>query len=177
MTTLSREALLEILSQRYTAKHYDRSRKISDEDWAALLESVRLSPSSLNLQPWRLVVVSDEAQKERLLAGIKDFNQQRVRDASHLLIFTIPLDINDEDLDQLLSQETIDGRFKDGQTSPDKMRRAAIDAYRQNPGIPTWAAEQVYLAAGMITFAASALGIDSTILGAFITISSTNSLT
>lgn len=47
---MNREDVLQLLRTRYTTKHYDASRPVSDEDLAVLLEALRLSPTSVNGQ-------------------------------------------------------------------------------------------------------------------------------
>ena len=54
--------MLDIVRQRYTTKHYDETKRISDEDFGKLAEVLRLSPSSVNSQPWHWFVAdTDEA--------------------------------------------------------------------------------------------------------------------
>lgn len=45
-------SMLELVKHRYTAKRYDANKPISDETLNDLLEVLRLSPSSVNIQPW-----------------------------------------------------------------------------------------------------------------------------
>jgi len=55
--------IIEDLLWRHTAKKYDASKKISQEDLNVLFEAIRLSASSINSQPWKLVVIeSGEAR-------------------------------------------------------------------------------------------------------------------
>ena len=42
--------MLKLIRERYTTKHYDATRRVSDEDMADLMEVLRLSPSSLNIE-------------------------------------------------------------------------------------------------------------------------------
>lgn len=44
--TVTREEALEIFARRRATRAYDPDRRISDEDFAAILEFARLSPSS-----------------------------------------------------------------------------------------------------------------------------------
>ena len=52
---------LEIVRQRYTTKHYDKTKPLTDEEVATLLEVARLSPSSVNAQPWHFFVARTES--------------------------------------------------------------------------------------------------------------------
>lgn len=59
---------LEIVRQRYTTKHYDKTKPLTDEEVATLLEVARLSPSSVNAQPWHFFVARTEEAKKTLIA-------------------------------------------------------------------------------------------------------------
>ena len=76
---------LKLAQTRYTTKHYS-SKRVSDEDIAKLKEILRLAPSSINSQPWQFVFISDEATKEAF-AKVSLTNEERVRKASHLVVF------------------------------------------------------------------------------------------
>ena len=77
--------MLKLIRERYTTKHYDATRRVSDEDMADLMEVLRLSPSSVNAQPWHFFVAGSAEAKARLMPAILDFNQPRVADASHFV--------------------------------------------------------------------------------------------
>lgn len=54
---LTRDQALEIFKRRVSVRYYDPARKISAEDFAAILDFGRLSPSSVGCEPWQFVVV------------------------------------------------------------------------------------------------------------------------
>ncbi len=76
---------LELAKNRYTTKYYS-TKRISDEDIAQLKEILRLAPSSINSQPWQFVFIDDAATKEAF-AKVSLNNEDRVRNASHLVVF------------------------------------------------------------------------------------------
>ena len=54
---------LNTAKTRYTTKAYDASKKIPKEQFEKLLEILRFSPSSVNIQPWHfLIAETDEAK-------------------------------------------------------------------------------------------------------------------
>ena len=55
-----------IVRGRYAAKMFD-GRKISESDMNKLFEIIWYAPSSFNIQPWKIVVVTDQKVKEKLL--------------------------------------------------------------------------------------------------------------
>jgi len=81
---MTREQALEIFKRRVSVRYYDPARKISAEDFAAILDFGRLSPSSVGCEPWQFVVVQNAALREK----IKPFAwgmQASISDASHVV--------------------------------------------------------------------------------------------
>ena len=62
---LTREQALEIFKRRVSVRYYDPARKISAEDFAAILDFGRLSPSSVGCEPWQFVVVQNTTLREK----------------------------------------------------------------------------------------------------------------
>lgn len=67
----------QIISGRRSIRNYDPSVKISQEEMAEILREATMAPSSVNLQPWRFVVIDSEEGKETLKPLAK-FNQTQV---------------------------------------------------------------------------------------------------
>ena len=65
--------LLNISKSRYTTKAYDPNRKIPHEQFARLLEILRLTPSSINIQPWHFFIAENTNAKERIAQALPDF--------------------------------------------------------------------------------------------------------
>ena len=74
----------DIVMQRYATKKFD-GRKISEEKIGELLELVRFAPSALNLQPWKIKIVTDQKIKDQLRPATND--QEQITSCSHLLVF------------------------------------------------------------------------------------------
>lgn len=149
-------AFKEIVLQRYAAQRFD-GRTAPGEPVSELLELVRFAPSSLNLQPWRIRVVTDPVLKERLLPAAYD--QAGVTTSSHLLVFSADPGFEDliRRLDALLSAHGV----------PDAEREAQLATARgfTEPMSPrqraAFATLQGYLALGNALNGAQALGLDS----------------
>lgn len=139
-----------LAGDRYATKKYDPSKKISNELVAQLKEILRLSPSSINSQPWRFTFVSDQKLKEEL-APFSFHNASKLKDASHIVVFSV-----------------IDNLEKFESENIASLPEGAIAYYNNNikPGseeqIKAWMAHQVYLALGFFLSGAASLGIDST---------------
>lgn len=63
---MNREEIIALQHQRYATKKFDPTRRISDEDWEALVEVGRLAPSSLGFEPWKLLLLNNEGMKQDL---------------------------------------------------------------------------------------------------------------
>ena len=88
---MSPDELLDSLKFRYATKQFDPARRIGDEDWAALEQSLVLTPSSFGLQPWKFIVVKDPELRARLRK--RSWNQSQVTEASHFVVFTVRTDM------------------------------------------------------------------------------------
>lgn len=140
---------LDLAKNRYTTKTY-RKQKISAEQISELKEILRLSPSSINSQPWRFTFVSDEKVKSQL-AEASFFNEQKIKEASHLVVFRVVDNLN-------LFEEQITAILPEG----------AIAYYQQivkpkgEEAVKNWLQKQVYISLGYFLSACAALEIDST---------------
>lgn len=165
--------LLNVSKTRYTTKAYDPIRKISKEQVARLLEILRLTPSSINIQPWHFFIADNQAAKERIakaLVGKYAYNAPKVLDSSHTILFCTKADISEQHLDNLLTQDDISGRFKDAKARQGQKdsRSGYVDYYRNEKGdIQRWAENQTFIALGQILLAAGIEGIDATPIGGF----------
>jgi nitroreductase len=156
---MNESELLAGLRWRYAAKSFDASRAISPAHWAALEESLRLTPSSYGLQPWKFVVVRNAQLRERLRAA--SYNQRQVTECSHFLVFTALRDLGDGDVD----------RFLDAFSAARSVPRANLDGYRnlilqdihanRRAMLAEWTRHQCYIALGNFLTSAALLGIDT----------------
>lgn len=79
--TNSANALMQL---RATIRKYDPAVKIGREEMAHILQDAMTAPSSLNLQPWRFVVVDTDEGKE-LIKPMMMFNQQQWETSSAII--------------------------------------------------------------------------------------------
>lgn len=74
----------EIVTGRRSIRNYDPTVKISREEMSEILEEASLAPSSVNLQPWRFVVIDSKEGKETL-APLAKFNQRQVETSAAVI--------------------------------------------------------------------------------------------
>ncbi|MCE7698197.1 MAG: nitroreductase family protein [Methanobacterium paludis] len=80
----------ELIMGRYATKKFD-GRKIDDETLDQILEMIRFSPSALNIQPWKIKVITDDDLKAKLSPASLD--QAQIKTCSHLLVFCANTDL------------------------------------------------------------------------------------
>ncbi len=75
----------ELLKSRRSVRKYDPSVKIGRDEIRSILQDATTAPSSLNLQPWRFVVIdSDEAKSK--IKPLLMFNQMQAETASAFIL-------------------------------------------------------------------------------------------
>lgn len=80
------QQILETFEFRHACKQFDPTKKVSPADFRLLLETARLSPSSFGFEPWKFLVVQDQALREKIFPVCWGA-QKTLRDASHFVIF------------------------------------------------------------------------------------------
>jgi len=165
--------LLHVSKNRYTTKAYDSNKKIPEEQFSRLIEILRLTPSSINIQPWHFFIAENTASKERIakaLVGKYAYNAPKVLDSSHTILFCTQADISTKHLELLLNRDEMSGRFKDDAAKQGQKdsRTGYVDYYRNEKGdIQRWAENQTFIALGQILLAAGIEGVDATPIGGF----------
>ncbi|ACB62416.1 MULTISPECIES: nitroreductase family protein [Exiguobacterium] len=84
MTTQTATDFMEIVKGRRSIRNYDTNVKISKEEMTQILEEATLAPSSVNMQPWRFLVIDSEEGKATL-APLAKFNQVQVETSSAVI--------------------------------------------------------------------------------------------
>lgn len=74
----------EIVKGRRSIKNYDKSVKISREEMEEILSLATLAPSSVNMQPWRFLVIESPEGKAKL-APLARFNQNQVETSAAVI--------------------------------------------------------------------------------------------
>ena len=130
--------ILQTLRERYTTKVYDPTFDLSDEQLSQIREILRLCPSSLNSQPWAFQLIGRGELKDRL-AEVSFINEERVKDASHLLVIYVyrEVDVFTKERTASLSE------------SAQAFFRSAILS-RGDEGVQDWMRRQAYIALGVL---------------------------
>lgn len=158
--TLSREQLLDRLNWRYATKQFDPGRTISSQDWGALEEALRLSPSSGGLQPWKFIVVTDPAVRAKLLPA--SYGQPQITNASHLVVFAAKKNFSEADVEAFIGHTAAArGVSVESLAAYRDMLVGGIVKSMDEPARDAWARNQAYIALGNLLTSAALLGIDA----------------
>ena len=156
--------LLEQLNWRYAVKRMN-GKKVPAEKIDTILEAIRLSASSIGLQPYTILIIEEEALLKKINESI--CKQPQIMECSHLLVFAAWSRINEEHIDEFLNNivaqravtlESLEGfkaNFVNG-----ILKRSEEQNFN-------WAARQTYIALGTALVAAASEGVDSTPMEGF----------
>ncbi|OUR89011.1 NAD(P)H-dependent oxidoreductase [Cycloclasticus sp. 44_32_T64] len=160
--------IIESLLWRHTTKKYDATKKVPQEDLDVLFEAMRLSPSSINSQPWKFVIIESDEAKQRMnktFANKYQFNQPHVFDSSQVILFAHNPQYTHDDF-----VEIVDKGIKDKRTKPEN-REAAFTSFAfaklntdKTGDTSRWTKAQTYIALGNTLHTLARLKIDSTAL-------------
>ncbi|MNI15664.1 putative NAD(P)H nitroreductase YodC [compost metagenome] len=95
----------EIVYGRKSIKNYDPSVKINREEMAEILAEATRAPSSINIQPWRFIVIDSEEGKETLVPLAK-FNKDKVVSSS--AVIAVFADMNNFDYAEEIYSKSVE---------------------------------------------------------------------
>lgn len=164
--TLNGQAILEHLKWRYAVKNFDAARKISDADWAILEDALTLAPSSFGIQPYKFVVVTDQATKEKLLPAA--YGQTQVTDGSHLVVFAYKKILTDADIEHFVERIVeVRGTPRASLSEYENTMKHSAKNAVEGGTVETWNSRQAYIALGFLLQTAALLEIDATPMEGF----------
>ncbi|TGD16251.1 oxygen-insensitive NAD(P)H nitroreductase [Salmonella enterica subsp. enterica serovar Poona] len=159
--------IVSVALKRYSTKAFDPSKKLTAEEADKIKTLLQYSPSSTNSQPWHFIVASTEEGKARVAksaAGSYTFDERKMLDASHVVVFCAKTAMDDAWLQRVVDQEDADGRFAtpEAKAANDKGRRFFADMHRVSlKDDHQWMAKQVYLNVGIFLLGVAAMGLDA----------------
>lgn len=150
----------DAMAFRHACKRFDSAKTIPETQFDALLETVRLSPSSFGMEPWRVLVVRTPELREALKPLC--WNQNQITEASELLIFTTEnaaVRGGTEYVRNMFARRGLDAAATAAymQRYADYLAPLEADARL----LENWTAKQCYIAAANLMTHAAAMGIDS----------------
>ncbi|MBU3021306.1 NAD(P)H-dependent oxidoreductase [Aestuariibacter sp. A3R04] len=156
--------VIDALNWRYSVKQFS-DQKLQQWQLDNLLEATRLSPSSYGLQPYKILVITSRAARERLKPFA--FGQEQVSSGSHLLVFATRTDIDTLLVDEYVSlAQTKNGASPDSLARYAEMAKGAINSMNKTERA-LWAQQQTFVALGNMITCAAMMKIDTCPIGGF----------
>lgn len=158
-------ALLDTLEWRYATKKYDPTKKVAQEDLDKILEAARMAPSSSGLQQFRVIVITNQELKGKIVPVA--WGQQIVADSSHLLVFAGWDRYTDERIDKTFDKmNTLRGLPLESTDEYKNRLKGQLASFTEEQQA-AHAAKQAYIAFGLAIAQAAELGVDATPMEGF----------
>ena len=151
-------SLIQDLGWRYATKNMN-GETVSAEKLEAILHATNLAATSYGLQPFTVLVVSNEEIKDKLQAAA--YGQPQVGSSSAVLVFTVPLKITAADIERFINLVAT-------------TRNITVEALNHYKGMilgtigalpaeqqQIWSAKQAYIALGTALAAAAEQKVDA----------------
>jgi nitroreductase len=151
--------LLKYLEWRYACK-FMNGKKVEANKLDTILEAIRLAPTSMGLQLFKVLVISDQDTINKIYEEAAP-RQKMLEGCSHLLVFAAYSKLTEEDINSFIDRM---GKLRN-------ITGSQLEKYRSNwmalLGLPHeefihWAAKQTYITMAYASVAAAELKIDST---------------
>ncbi|MGV7208739.1 NAD(P)H-dependent oxidoreductase [Oxalobacteraceae bacterium A2-2] len=157
--------LLNKLQWRYATKKMDPAKAVPQEKVDRILEAVRLTASSSGLQPYEVIVVTNQAVREEIKPHA--WNQGQVTDSSHLLVFAAWDNYTADRINQMFDLVNQERGFKN--EGWENYRQMLLNTYPQRDAETNFqhAARQAYIGLGSALIAAAYEEVDSTPMEGF----------
>jgi len=157
-------SLIQALEWRYAAKRMN-GQQVPQEKVNNILEAIRLSASSMGLQPYNILVVEDLELREKIKAVAN--NQPQITESSLLLIFAAWDNITPAHIEEFINN-TAEVRGVSLE-SLDGFKNILLGIAEKNTPEQSfqWAARQTYIAFGTAIAAAAIEQVDATPMEGF----------
>ena len=163
MVKLNAQQVVELLNQRSSTRYYDPNKKIDEEDFNAILECARLSPSSVGSEPWKLLVIQNKALREK----IKPFSwgmKNQLDDCSHLVILLAKKNARYDSpfFTEVMTRKGLDEeQQKLALAKYETLQKNDMKLLESERTLFDWCSKQTYIALANMLTGAAAMGIDS----------------
>lgn len=158
--------IIESLKWRYATKKFDTSRILEESKIDIIKNAFNLTATSYGLQPLKMVVISDKALQQELVAH--SYGQKQVGQASHVLVLCI---------DTVIDSKYIKDYFKlvkKTRNTPSFILKPFEDdliksfGKKDRKNLEDWATKQAYLAMGNLLTICAIEGIDACPMEGFV---------
>ncbi|BBN83954.1 NAD(P)H-dependent oxidoreductase [Pseudoalteromonas sp. A25] len=150
------------LNWRYAVRRFSDST-VSEAKLTQILKETRLSPSAFGLQPYKLLVISDEAIKNRLVDA--SYGQDKIAKNSHLIVFVADMSSTTKMVEKYALRYSLHNDLMGKKLTAMKQTMLEAVARMTTEEQFQWASQQAYIALGTLLVCAASLHIDACPVG------------
>ncbi|MCE7999089.1 MAG: NAD(P)H-dependent oxidoreductase [Rhodobiaceae bacterium] len=161
---MTQKTLTDLLNWRYATKKMDPTKPVPQEKVDAIVEAVRMTPTSSGTQPFELLVVTNPDVLGEIRKVAHD--QSPITDGSHLLVFAAWDNYTEERIDAV-TQHMTEARGEIPMLNAYYDNLKAMYLPRDAEVNYAHAARQAYIALGFALIAAAEQEVDSTPMEGF----------
>lgn len=167
---MTHQEILDILHFRHACKEFNPNQKISDADFEVILKAGQLSPSSMGIEPWKFLVIENQALRDEL-ASVSWGGKKQIPSCSHLVVLLsrTPNDLkHDSQYTNYLLKEVKGMSEEAAQQFKGMIKTIEETRFNHNDvAVLNYACLQTYLAAANMMTVAAMEKIDSCAIGGY----------
>jgi len=156
--------ITDALNWRFAAKRMS-GQTVPQDKLNRILEAARLAPSSYGLQPYSVLVIEDQALRQKIRPVA--FDQPQVTESSHLLVFAAHDNVDEDHVDDFIRLTAeVQGTDVSDLDDYKAMINGAVTRFSAEEKLH-WATKQAYIALGTAVTAAAFEQIDASPMEGF----------
>ncbi len=161
---MTNKTLSEAMAWRYATKKMDPTKSVPQEKVDAIVEAVRMAPTSSGTQPFELLVITNPEVRAKIETAA--WNQAQITEGSHLLVFAAWDNYTEERIDEV--NQLVNGERGEIPMANEYYQNLK-NAYLPRSAEVNYAhaARQAYIALGFALLAAADQEVDSTPMEGF----------
>ena len=155
---------IEQLKWRYATKRMN-GKNIDNAKLDNIFEAIQLTPSSLGLMPYNVLIIQNKELKNNLSEACN--NQPQIKECDCLLVFAAWNNIGEHKIDHLINLHKSINNVPEANLQALKSMMINATQHLNNEQFKIWASKQVYIALGFALAAAAFEEVDSTPMEGF----------
>jgi nitroreductase/dihydropteridine reductase len=158
-------SLVKAFEWRYATKKYDTSKRVDNKLLTELKETVRLAPSSFGLQPYKFLLIEDEARLKEISKAAH--GQPQITTGAHVMVLAVETNIDEKTVATYIDKAAVARQTeRRNLEAREQFVNMMINKLDYNQRI-IWAEKQAFLAVGVFISAAAEAGIDASPMEGF----------
>ena len=155
--------ILENLNWRYATKRMN-GEDVAMDKLNTILEAIRMAPTSMGLQPFKVLVIKDKLVREKMRAAC--YNQPQITQSACMLVFAVWKDGYEEKTQEFI--QNIANTRNQTLESLEDYKNQILGFLSTSADKTAWAARQAYIALGFGLTTAAMLKVDTTPMEGFV---------